>query len=433
MTIAPSIRAQFICHVTESANDTLNNYYEYTALSCNGNNAVAAAFVDGSIDTTAGWYLGFFLSTDGGMSWRIEHNGLPAPNWSHKPFITKIEQIDSLHIVAFGDSNLLVRSTDGGVTWQVLQSPSKHIIEDLSFSDSLHGILVVADTLRGTYITSDGGLDWSPAPFTRAYGWQCHDYGNGKYRIMVYGSGIVYTTDDNWTTIDSTGPIVSDTSRAHQYVYARCGFVAENTMFAYGAHGIAHGCIAHTTDGGKDWTSVYDDTTFFAAVMALSDITRDTIVAGIDRNANKVLWSTDFGETWRSDTLIFQDSNFPGVSRTFGIGYNTEGDILGAFGIGTNLQGDLNPSLIIGRHAILDVNIPKAQNQTLFIYPNPATSSVNITSIANHTIRVLDLLGREVLRSTVPADGSLTLDVSSLAPGLYVVSDGEAHTKFIKE
>ena len=68
------------------------------------------------------------------------------------------------------------------------------------------------------------------------------------------------------------------------------------------------------------------------------------------------------------------------------------------------------------------------------IYPNPASSSITITSTeAGSIVHLLDILGREVMQGTVPANGPLTLDVGSLPAGMYYISDGQTRAKFMKE
>ncbi|HWF44065.1 MAG TPA: T9SS type A sorting domain-containing protein, partial [Candidatus Kapabacteria bacterium] len=68
------------------------------------------------------------------------------------------------------------------------------------------------------------------------------------------------------------------------------------------------------------------------------------------------------------------------------------------------------------------------------LFPNPAATTLTITAHEwIHTIGVTDILGREVLSSTIPSDGNITLDISSLPSGLYFVSDGIARVKFVKE
>jgi hypothetical protein len=47
-------------------------------------------------------------------------------------------------------------------------------------------------------------------------------------------------------------------------------------------------------------------------------------------------------------------------------------------------------------------------------------------------VHLFDLMGRERMSATM--DGAnTTLDVSSLPPGLYFVSDGRSQVKFVKE
>jgi len=420
VAFVPPARAQWVCSIIDSSNfNHSTGYYFYTALTCKGNNAVAAA----NVDTLGGYYLAFFISRDGGNSWSSGSQGLPGPTWDHRPIIVNIDLIDSLNIIAFGDSDLLVRTANGGTTWQVLSSPTTHVIEDVSFSDPMHGILVAADTVHGTYITTNGGVDWSPAPFTRAYGWQCHDYGNGMYRILIYGSGVVYTTRDNWNTIDSTRPIIADSSLASISVYAWCSFGAGDTILAYGDRfypfTAERGIIARTTNGGDQWTSVWDDTLLpIGWVRYLSDVNRDTIIAGVGGNPpNIILWSSNNGETWHYDTLIFHDSNYPGAGSNFGIGFNSEGEVVGAY----SLTYKFAPALIVGRQSAASVSSNVGVVLYAKLFPNPATTFLTLTNAyPGNSIHLFDILGREVLNGKVPASGTTTLDVSHLSRGIYI-------------
>ncbi len=79
----------------------------------------------------------------------------------------------------------------------------------------------------------------------------------------------------------------------------------------------------------------------------------------------------------------------------------------------------------------LDVSANEYPSCALHIFPNPASSELQITGSQSGTVHLFDLLGRE--RMGAPLVGnSATLEVSSLPPGLYFVSDGHSQTKFIK-
>jgi hypothetical protein len=206
-------------------------------------------------------------------------------------------------------------------------------------------------------------------------------------------------------------------------------------MFAYGNHYVgslsnttAHPLIMRTTDGGVHWGAVYDDTNVYSGgVSVMSDINRDTIVAGVDALFNKILISTDRGTTWGVDTLICSNSGFSGYNA-YGVGLNAKGDLIGAFGL-----GELLSSLIIGHQPLSGVKF-NSSDSYMQIYPNPASEAVNIAfAHAGIQVSVIDLLGQEVLRGVTPEDGPFKLDVSSLPSGLYFVTDGNWRVKFAKE
>jgi len=69
-----------------------------------------------------------------------------------------------------------------------------------------------------------------------------------------------------------------------------------------------------------------------------------------------------------------------------------------------------------------------SQAQGIQIYPNPATSSLSIAN-SSGPFTIIDPLGR----SYDVRQNTNTLDVSSLAPGVYFVSNGQWREKFIKE
>jgi hypothetical protein len=65
---------------------------------------------------------------------------------------------------------------------------------------------------------------------------------------------------------------------------------------------------------------------------------------------------------------------------------------------------------------------------SIAVYPNPATNSISIAN-SNRPLSILDPLGRSY---EVKQTGN-TLDVSSLPPGVYFLSDGVSRAKFVKE
>jgi hypothetical protein len=63
--------------------------------------------------------------------------------------------------------------------------------------------------------------------------------------------------------------------------------------------------------------------------------------------------------------------------------------------------------------------------ETFLVYPNPASTSVQIEASTNiERVVVYDALGREVLRSLVGKESMVALDIASLGNGTYVLSVG---------
>src|SRR5205085_1514003 len=78
--------------------------------------------------------------------------------------------------------------------------------------------------------------------------------------------------------------------------------------------------------------------------------------------------------------------------------------------------------LVRGEFSESKVDIYERLVYGTFIYPNPASREVNILSNDPlHTIRFMDMLGRESLTGTLSREGTLKFDVSTLPSGLYKV------------
>ena len=78
-------------------------------------------------------------------------------------------------------------------------------------------------------------------------------------------------------------------------------------------------------------------------------------------------------------------------------------------------------------------------NATVSVFPNPTTNSLQVTFSGNilpatcQMILVTDVLGNVLIHNSAFITHNLTLDVSSLTPGVYFVRVGTATQKFIKE
>jgi hypothetical protein len=82
----------------------------------------------------------------------------------------------------------------------------------------------------------------------------------------------------------------------------------------------------------------------------------------------------------------------------------------------------------------LGVNANSSLNN-LSIFPNPATTTLNITGLTtNASAAVYDISGKQLLSQPLTTQA---INISSLAPGLYFISittaEGSVVKKFVKE
>jgi photosystem II stability/assembly factor-like uncharacterized protein len=126
------------------------------------------------IDSQTGYAIEAFLgslllkTTDGGKTWnRLYLPGSDQANISFNGY--NLRFIDAMHgfvgayrkLQPFGQVWFILSTSDGGQTWQQINLPSGVGLETFWFSDSLHG-WILGGGAAGPYATKDGGLTWSP-------------------------------------------------------------------------------------------------------------------------------------------------------------------------------------------------------------------------------------------------------------------------------
>jgi len=442
LAFAPATMAQYRCQVRVPAtHGPIQNYF--VAFSNFGGYCTAGTLENADTlgpNGTAIVRIIFQHSTDGGMTWQRQDPGLPIRYVDNQYQLRAIDQIDSVNEVMIGDTGVVLRTSNGGETWTRQSLPSSAVYPlAVSFVNSREGILTVGDTLKkhvDVFVTSDGGTHWSESAFAGLGLFAAKAYGNGKFRLYEADYGVIYTTLDNFQTVDSTKPIFDSIRviNGHARILGSCKFGAGDTMIAYGGDIIGdttNALIWRTSDGGKSWAEVFDSDYVLHGVSCMSDVNRDTMLAGCTWGSQKILLSNDHGATWKIDTLLFDSVDAShSITNAFscrGIGLTPSGNIVGAFGFTIS-------SLITGQWAFASVPETYLISNDASIYPNPATTMLRLDSFGRNFL-VLDPLGRlyDCLRT-----GS-TLDVSRLPAGVYFVSDGGStdgaphRARFVKE
>jgi photosystem II stability/assembly factor-like uncharacterized protein len=214
-----------------------------------------------------------FRSDDRGNSWKTFNCGIS---------IASIEFINSKVGYAGGTSAHILKTVDGGATWQmnvtVNTAPSNTI--SMKFVDVNTGFAFRghADLLS----TIDGGTTWKKYDMSddiyslyfinKMTGFACGEY------------GVIYRTDDGGNTWNWIGL----TARIGDYDLQSIYFLNSTTGFAVGRRGR----ILKTTDGGSTWN------TYSATYADVSDVSIPKKSTAYATVGNLIYKTIDTGQSW---------------------------------------------------------------------------------------------------------------------------------------
>ena len=383
-----------------------------TALSCFDNTCTVFGFVWDKITNEFNTPF-FWKSKDGALTWEVINPGrLPLPlNPNARNYV--LQQIDENNIVLVGELGLIVRTIDGGKTWEVQESKTTNLLTDVHFSDTQSGIITCGDPKGTILTTTNGGRQWNAVSIGRSVLQSCYSYGNGKFSVFKRGRGRIYTTINNWTTIDSSATLVDSTTDSSwtSYFFLRCKFSGGDTVIAHGFFQSSNPAIVRSTDRGNTW----EKPTSFPIPLQVTHMTplnRDTLYAsGYLYDRNKILFSSDMGKQWRVDSLVL-DTSYT-IRETYGLDRNRNNNVIAVFDKGAYIYTDSLKLSVLS-------NIRIVYNSA--IYPNPASTDVAIaTYTSDRPLQLVDLLGRVVFRGSTSSNGIVNINVSSLARGIYTV------------
>jgi photosystem II stability/assembly factor-like uncharacterized protein len=372
----------------------------------------------------------FWRSTDGGNSWKMQNPGLPkfrlpvSGENKRSAYIRTIQQIDSLNAVAICDSGYILHTFNGGKTWIVQDCHLDGILTHIHFSDPQTGILTAIDPYYGycrIFITTNGGKKWDSTGFMiPAYPGNrfsnCYSFGYHEFRVFERLSGKIYTTTDNWQTVDSTKAFLDDSMLSKVHLNG-CNLTGDNVLIIYGSDNKGN-FLSRSTDDGNHWEiPVYFHAADLENIYTMTSLDRDTILAAGYSLNNNIIFSTDRGATWNLDSVAIE-INFQ-VSSCLGISLTGNGNPIGIF----SYDGFQGVEAILAQGKATKSQVTKySLTPGSYLFPNPATNIVNIDP-ANHTgtIYIKDIFGRDVIRPFSSPSFTLPVDISKLSPGVYDV------------
>ncbi len=120
-------------------------------------------YADAKKVVTSVKYYGVYQSLDGGGIWQPSNTGLANDGYGQEAAQFLCVDADNPQIIAIStDRNVCYRSTDSGVTWQVMGSSGFYITERVGFVQeiNLSKNFWLASSLRGVLRSRDNGLSW---------------------------------------------------------------------------------------------------------------------------------------------------------------------------------------------------------------------------------------------------------------------------------
>jgi photosystem II stability/assembly factor-like uncharacterized protein len=200
--------------------------------------ALDAVAVDGVV-VAVGQRGHILISSDNGASWQQAE----VPTRAN---LTGVYFHDRNHGWAVGHDAVILRTTDGGVTWErVYWAPEDEApFFDVWFADASNGIAIGA--YGSYYTTADGGTTWEFVPLGDT-DWHLHQIArsaNGRL-YMAAEAGFAYRSDDDgatWTELPSP----------YEGSFFGVLPLQNDTLLLFGLRG--H--LFRSEDAGETWTEV---------------------------------------------------------------------------------------------------------------------------------------------------------------------------------
>ena len=252
-------------------------------------------FVDASNGTVVGYSNNvggeatILHTTDGGTTWNWQSSG--TTDYLNCVFFT-----DANTGTAVGSNGKILRTTDGGANWVPQTSGTTSVLMGVYFTSTNTGIVVGSN---GILRTTDGGTTWNSVSTSSLNAVSFSDANIGT--VVGSNNTILRTTDGGATWIGQSAPTAT---------YYGVSMTDANTGTAVGTAGK----IVHTIDAGIHWLAQTSGTTNVLFSISCTDNNTGTVVGDVGKiirtinsGANWVFQSK--GETYDMYGVYFTDAN----------------------------------------------------------------------------------------------------------------------------
>jgi photosystem II stability/assembly factor-like uncharacterized protein len=195
-----------------------------------------------------------------GLSWQLTTTGSTAT-------LRGLSAVDGRTAWAGGSAGTILRTTNGGRTWQNVAPPNTSDLQfrDIEAFDADHAVALSIGEGEASrvYTTANGGRSWTEtfrntdskafydcmAFFDRRNGLAMSDPVDGKFRILSTRDGGAH-----WTVLPNAGMPAAQTGEAGFAASGQC-LVTKGSRDAWiGSGGGANARVYHSSDRGLNWT-----------------------------------------------------------------------------------------------------------------------------------------------------------------------------------
>ncbi len=340
-----------------------------------------------------------FRTSDAGLTW-VQSKPILAP--------TLIGVMGETGIIIHGPGAIVqvMRTTNQGITWDsvagygfqwwFLASAQTISIQNSQFA--------FVGTRFDSYITTNGGYDWSRRPNP----WNMFDsqfldnnIGLGLVHVTIDSDALIKTTNGgyNWSTLSTHANKNNGQSKFHF-------FSEDSGLLVCGSH------ILKTYDGGMNWYSKYEDQSLVFCDISFKDENRGYVIGNRGLNG-VVLYTNNGGESWGTSTFPFSDSA-KSILHTLNAWYIR--GLEGVYKLTESIQSIEKENEMVPFKFFLSQNYPNPFNpSTIISFSLPKKSDVYIT--------IYDITGKEIqqLFEGVEEAGKyeVSFDGSNLSSGVY--------------